>query len=361
MKPYKIAVDENILIKGELCTAGSKMLYNFKSPYSATVVEKIKQAGMTVSYRSKTEEFGGAAKEESAAYAVKNGLADAALGIDVDGSAYKSAVENGVVYINPTYGTVSRFGVVANVSSVDRIGVYAKSFEDGFAVLSAISGYDKNDGTSYPIEKYEYTTDTDEINLELPKIAKIFDVEIPYAYENISINYFEFLKYIAQVYLIISAAEFSNNISRFDGLKFGYRTTNFKNVNDIVINSRSENFTVETKIKSLMGTYVLSEGQFEKYYFKAAQIRRKIKQEIDEIFKQVDFIMLPVSNSSGNTPKEYYNRLKFSAWANLTGCPSITYSDLDGGIQIIAKEFDENKLFALGKALKEKGEIEDAV
>lgn len=348
MKPYKIALDENILEKDEICTAGSKMLHNFKSPYSATVVDKIKQAGMTISYRSKTAEFGGMAKEESAAYAVKKGLADAALGIDVDGSAHMSAVENGVVYIKPTYGTVSRFGVVANVSSVDQIGVYAKNFADGFAILSAIAGYDKNDGTSYPTEKYNYTPC--EFDSDSVKIKKI------------NIDDFKYADYLAQVYLIISSAEFSNNISRFDGLKFGYRTENFKNVNDMVINSRSEGFTVETKIKSLMGTYVLSEGQFEKYYFKATQIRRLIKQELDEIFKENDFIILPVSNASGNSPKDYYSRLKFSALANLTGCPSITLPESDGGIQIIAKQFDETKLFGLsGTFTNYKGDVENAV
>jgi len=322
MKSYKIAVDENILIKDEICAAGSKMLYNFKSPYSATIVDRIKAAGMTIVCQTKTGEFGIETEEkETAAYAVATGLADVALGIDVDGVAYKSAAKNNVVYIKPTYGTVSRFGVVANVSSVDQIGVYAKNLDDGFEVLSVISGYDKNDGTSYPTEKYEYTANG--IDLKSLKILKTEIDELKYAED------------IAQVYLIISAAEFSGNISRFDGLKFGYRTENFKSYDDIIINSRSESFTTETKLKALMGTYVLSEDQFEKYYFKAMQVRRLIKQELGELFKQYDCVILPTCD-------------KAIALANLTGCPAII---IDGKI-IIAKEFDENKLFALGRSMQ---------
>jgi len=299
----KIAVDENILIKNEICTAGSKMLYNFKSPYSATVVEKIKAAGMTISCKDKDD-------------------ADIVLGIDVDGGAYKSAVKDNIFYIKPTYGTVSRFGVVAHVSSVDQIGVYAKNLDDGFAVLSVIAGYDKNDGTSYPTEKYNYSPDGIDI-----KSLKTLELNI---------NNFKYFDSLAQVYLIISTAEFCNNISRFDGLKFGYRTENFKNMNDLIINSRSESFSAETKIKALMGAYVLSEEQFEKYYYKATQIRRLIKQELDEIFKQFDVVILPLCDKS-------------TALANLTGCPAVVFN----GKIMIAKEFDENKLFALGRSMRE--------
>ena len=338
MKIYKIAVDENIFIKDEICTAGSKMLYNFKSPYSATVVDKIKNAGMTISCKSKTGEFGSETKGETAAYMVKIGSADAALGIDVDGGAYRTAIENDIVYIKPTYGTVSRFGVVANVSSVDQIGVYADNFDDGFTVLSLIAGHDKNDGTCYPTEKYNYSVDG--IDVKSLKSVKFDDIDFKYS------------DCLAQVYLIISSAEFSNNISRFDGIKYGYRTGNYRNLNELTASSRSESFTSETKLKSLMGTYVLSEKQFDKYYYKATQIRRLIKQELDKIFKQADFVMLPVYTSLVNSPQEYYNKLKFAALANLTGCPSITVPVSNQcGVQIIAKEFDENKLFAIGKSL----------
>ena len=316
----KIAIDENILIKDEICTAGSKMLHNFKSPYSAAVVDKIKEVGYDIVYRSKVGEFGVGTNtgNDSAAYAVSSGAVDAALGIDVDGAAYRSAAEHGVVYIKPTYGTVSRFGVVANISSVDQVGVYAKNFDDGFAVLSVIAGHDENDGTSYPNTSYNYHP------------ADNFEPQ-----RCVNLDCFTLAEYLVPTYQIISSAEFSTNISRFDGLKFDYRTENYSNMSDMVTNSRSEGFTSETKIKALMGTYVLAEGQFEKYYYKATQIRHLIKQELDEIFKNADFVRTPLSEVS-------------AALANLTGCPSIAVN----GEQIIAKEFDENKLFAFGKLLQ---------
>ncbi|MCL2813296.1 MAG: amidase family protein [Oscillospiraceae bacterium] len=315
----KIAVDENIFIKGEICAAGSKMLYNFKAPYSATVINKLKAAQMTISCRTKTGEFGGRPpKKESAADAVASGLADAALGIDSGGGAYRLAAGSGVVYIKPTYGTVSRFGLAANVSSVDQIGVYAKNFGDGFYALSAVSGHDANDPLTYPAEKYEYDAKKIDANQ-----LKVFETDI---------DAFKYRDCLEPVYLIVSAAEFYSNTSKFDGLKYGYRTENFKDLNDMVINSRSEAFSAETKLKTLMGAYVLSEGQFEKYYYKAAQIRRLIKEELAVWFESFDIVTLPLSDES-------------AALANLTGCPAVIAKEKI----MIAKEFDENKLFAIGR------------
>jgi Asp-tRNA(Asn)/Glu-tRNA(Gln) amidotransferase A subunit family amidase len=167
----------------------------------------------------------------------------------------------------------------------------------------------------YPTGKYDYT----------PYAAGLKTTEL---------KDFKYADYLLTVYNIISSAEFSANMARFDGIKFGYRTENFKNLNDMVINSRSESFDTRTKLTALMGAYVLSEAQFGKYYLKAAKIRRLIKQELDEIFKVYDLIITPVAGAS-------------TALANLTGCPSITMRDM----HIIAKEFDENKLFAFGKEL----------
>jgi len=317
----KIAVDENIMIKGEICAAGSKMLHNFKVPYTATVVEKITDAGMTITYSSKIGEFGAETNQtnqkQTAAYLVGSGAVDAALGIDVDGAAYRAAAQNDIAYIKPTYGTVSRFGLVANVTSVDQIGVYAKNLEDGFYVLSKIAGHDKNDGTSYPNEKYEYSD----------KEIDLLDLKV------INSPDFKLKEYLTSVYTIISAAEFSGNIARFDGLKFGYRTENFRDLDALITNSRSEGFSTETKLKALMGTYVLSKEQFDKYYFKAMQVRRLVKQELNEIFESYDIISLPPCD-------------KAVALANLSGCPAIVF----GGKLIIAKEFDENKLFAIGRS-----------
>ena len=255
----KIFVGENILIKDKIWACG------FKPPYSATVVNKIIAAGMQI------------VNERSGA----------------DASLELGGMWDGFYYIRPTYGTVSRFGVIANVSSADQVGVWAKNLDDGCKILSVIAGHDKNDGTSYSIEKYEYFPSAEKL-----KTVKFNELNFKYA------------DYLAEVYQIISSAEFSANMSRFDGLKYGYRTENFKNMNELVINSRSESFAIETKLKTLMGAYVLSEGQFEKYYLKATKIRRLIKQELDEMFKQVDVIRVPDT-----------------VLAYLTGCPALIKPD----------------------------------
>ena len=228
----KIFVEDNILIKGRMCKA--KILHNFKPPYSATVVEKVLAAGMEI-----TDSRDGA---------------DAVLSTSAPDDMY---------YIRPTYGTVSRYGLVADVSSMDQIGVGASNIGDAFAVLSVIAGHDEKDGTSLPAEKYEYEY---------------------YPYEGDLSIYTGGCDYLYEVYTIIAAAEFCNNVSRFDGLKFGYRAQNFSSMDELVIKSRSEAFTLESKLKAMMGAYVLSEGQFEKYYLKAVKARRIIKQSVSELF-----------------------------------------------------------------------------
>ena len=303
MKPYKISIDENIFVKDEICTAGSKMLYNFRPPYTATVVDKLTAAGMTVACRSGIGEFGnGASPQNCAASLVSSGAVDAALGLDTDGAARKSAAEHNIIYLKPTYGTVSRYGIAANVSSMDCVGVYAKTAEDTLAVLSAIAGHDEKDGMSYQ---------------GIPNKRDAED-SVPYKTADYVTKYAD---YFDQVHTIISAAEFCHNISRFDGLKYGYRTENFKNVNDVITNTRSECFTVETKQKALMGAYVLMEGQFERYYLKALRLRRLIKDEFDRHMENLDYIVLPVT----------------SALSDLVGCPSLTVTNR----QILVRNFDE--------------------
>ena len=255
----KIFVCDNILIKDRICAA-----YSFKPPYTATAVEKIIAAGMELT-DSQNE-------------------ADAVL---------STAELDGMYYIRPTYGTVSRFGLVAEVSSMDQIGVCAHETDTAFFVLSAIAGYDKNDGTVYAKEKYDFFPPENEV-----KTVNLNDLDFKYA------------NCINAVLHIISTAEFSGNAARFDGLKFGYSAKNFTGTNELTVNSRSEAFTPESKLKALMGTYVLSEGQFEKYYLKAAKLRRLINQGLDEILKQYDAVRVPDA-----------------ALAYLSGCPAFTKPD----------------------------------
>ena len=291
----KIDLDENILVKGRYCLTGSKMLYNFKPPYSAAVVEKILKAGMFVAVKSLDN-------------------ADAGLSL-----IFKN-IKDGV-NIKPTYGTVSRFGVIANASSMDSVRVNAKNLDDAFTVLSVIAGSDKNDPTLYPAEKYNYSPEN--INISELKIIESPD--------------FKLKDCLLPVEKIISSAEFSANISRFDGLNFGFRPENYKNINELIIDSRSECFDYQTKFKALTGAYVLSEDNFEKYYLKAAKIRRLIKRELDGIFDNFDIIALPIENLD-----------IAEALINLTGFPAVIIKDKI----LISKEFEENKLYALGRSLE---------
>ena len=364
MKQYKIAIDQNIFIAHNVSSAGSKMLEGFKPPYSAAVIEKLQAARMEICCHSKIGEFG--ASSYLAQYAA-GGFADAAIGIDVEGSAFSSAIDNGALYIKPTYGSVSRYGVAANVSSMDQVGVYAKDADTAFAVLSIISGHDERDSTTYPRKKYEYSPEQIDMsglkaigfNSKCAKSDKYTDCEKGEKYLmsktgiTIKTHDFKYGSCLADVYAIISAAEFSGNISKFDGLKYGFRTVNYKNIDDIICNSRSEAFSLETKIKALTGAYVLSEGQFEKYYKKATQIRRLIKDELDKVFIEADFVILPILENAVNELDDYYNNLQISALANLTGCPAavIPLKDVQQTIMVLTKEFNENKLFALCKAL----------
>ncbi|MCL2099867.1 MAG: amidase family protein [Oscillospiraceae bacterium] len=285
---YKIAVDENIFIKNRAAPLG------FIPPYSAAVISKSEAAGMEIT-DNKAD-------------------ADAMLGLCSCGEAYYRYAEiNNLIYIKPGYGTVSRYGVIAHVSSADQVGVYAKNFKAGFEVLSVISGYDENDGTTYPKKKYKYSPSQKTLEVcEMPE--------------------FKLSRYVVPVYKIISAAEFGGNTSRFDGLRFGYRAEKFNNVDELVIGSRSEGFTLETKLKIMLGAFVTLEGNYEKYYLKAAELRRLIALELDGIFEKFDAVIMPAGEEA-------------AALAALTGCPAVFVK----GKIIIAKMFDEDKLFRLGE------------
>ena len=269
----KIFVERNILVKGR---AG---MFDFVPPYSATVVERVLAAGAQIT---------GSMNE-----------ADAFLGTT-------KAADYGY-YIKPTYGTVSRFGVIAHASSMDQVGISAHELDTVFHVLRLIAGHDKNDGTSLPQEKYDYAPPGHEL-----KIAGFgeFDAEA-----------------VEAVYMIISASEFSGNVSRFDGMKFGYRHENYKNADELVINTRSACFSPEMKLHALMGAYVLSEGQFERYYLKATKVRRIIKQGLERAFESADAFRVPDMTL-----------------AYLTGCPALIMPD---GACYITREGQEGNFYGI--------------
>jgi len=257
----KVFVDDSILIKGEVCAA-----YAFKSPYSAAVIEKIEVAGMEITDKRS----------------------------DAGAVLLPYCKYPGYYYIKPTYGTVSRFGVVADASSMDQVHIGAEKLDDAFAVLSVVAGHDPRDGTSYPAPKYEYAP---------------FDGEVKTT--DFDALRFKYADCLEAVCTIIYAAEFSGNIARFDGLKFG---------------CERDALPLQAKVQALLGTYVLSDGQFEKYYYKATQVRRLIKQELDKVFGQFDVIRMPSS----------------VGLSDLTGNPALL---TPSGDIYIAREFGEGFLW----------------
>ncbi len=380
-----VAIDDNILIKDELCTAGSKMLYNFKPPFGATVVERIINAGMIIVGKTNINELGfgdstdysfkGATKNpvdqqkvsSGAAAAVASGIIPLAFGSDIMGESRRLAAQAGVCFIKPTYGTVSRFGLIANTSSMEQIGVTAASVEDGYTALSVISGYDPKDGTSYKNESYEYK------EAEIRKIGVIKELcgdceKIVKGLENqgFTVEYIDFplYKYISAVSHIISYGESSNNITRFDGIKFGYRTENFRGVNDLYLNSRTEAFGIEAKKAAMMGAYVLSQGQYEPFYNQSMKIRGLMKQNIEKAFESYDVIITSAYQGEayglGETMKDCkptFENTKYTALANLTGSPATAVPYKNGGINIIAKQFDESKIYTLAKKFEQEGAL----
>ena len=254
---------------------GRAGMFDFVPPYSATVVERVLAAGAQLT-DSMNE-------------------ADAFLGT-------KAAD----YYIKPTYGTVSRFGVIARASSMDQVGVSAHELDTAFHVLRLIAGHDANDGTSLPQEKYEYA----------PPVRELKITEFKYGAEAVE-----------AVYMIISSAEFSGNASRFDGIKFGRRHENYKNADELMINTRSASFSPEMKLHALMGAYVLSEGQFERYYLKATKVRRIMKQLLERDFESADAVRAPDMTL-----------------AYLTGCPALITPD---GACYITREGQEGNFYGI--------------
>lgn len=345
------AVDDNILTDS-LSSAGSRMLDNFKPPYCATVVSRLRDKGYVILGKTMVPEFGIAEKGEYSLYggpkAVAAGYCDVSLSSDSLGMMGAAASEAGVYYIKPTYGTVSRYGLVAYASSMDQIGVASRSVNKAFETLSIISGYDKNDGVTYPTKQYEYESGEEGV-----RGLKVALVDNPVGKMDKFIDKFRtdggicetvefrFNETLEAVAYIIAAAEGSNNLSRFDGVKFGCRAKEHKGIDDLYVKTRTEGFGTDAKITILMGAYVLSRDNYERYYMKAMKVRRLISEAVHKLLNSFDCILLPAG-----TPL-----------ANLTGDPALSMPE---GVQLITGAFNENILLRLGRWMEksmERGEI----
>ena len=401
-----IGIKDNINIKGTKTTCSSKMLENYVSPYDATVIEKLKEEDIIFLGKMNMDEFAmGGSTEHSAFFPTHNpwnldtvpggssggsaasvsaNLAPWSLGSDTGGSIREPASFCGVVGLKPTYGLVSRYGLVAFASSLDQIGPITKDVTDSAMLLNLIAGHDEKDSTSSKVEAEDYTkalkNDVKGMKIGLPKefLGEGINEEVKNAILEAAEKYKELGaeveecsldvgKYALATYYIIACAEASSNLGRFDGIRYGYRTENFKDLKDIYRNSRSEGFGPEVKRRIILGTYVLSSGYYDAYYKKAQKVRTIIKNEYDKLFEKYDLILTPTVPTTAfkigeksNNPLEMYMADICTVPVNIAGIPSISipYSiDSKGlpiGIQLIGNRFNEKTILNAAYTLEQK-------
>lgn len=391
-----IGLKDNLCTKGVKTTCSSKMLENFIAPYNATVVENLKNAGIISIGKMNMDEFAmGSSTEYStfkttknpwnlstvpggssggSAAAVASDMVPWALGSDTGGSIRQPASLCGVVGLKPTYGLVSRYGLVAFASSLDQIGPITKDVTDSAILLNIIAGFDEKDSTSVKLPKKDYTKslkkDVSKFIIGVPKefLGEGTNPEVRKSIENAIEKYKELGATVEEctldvanqalaTYYIIACAEASSNLGRFDGIRYGYRTKNYNSLNDIFINSRSEAFGEEVKRRIILGTYVLSSGYYDAYYKKAQKVRTVIKQEFEKLFKKYDFLITPTSptvaykiGEKSNNPLEMYLADLCTVSVNIAGLPGISIpcgvdsSGLPIGLQLIGHPFEEETI-----------------
>ena len=390
-----VAIKDNILFEGHKATAGSKILHGFVSPYDATVIKKLKDAGALIVGRTNMDEFAMGSSTESSTYgatrnphniehvpggssggsaaAVAAGMCDLALGSDTGGSIRQPAAFCGVVGLKPTYGRVSRFGLMALGSSLDQIGPFGKTVSDVEALYNVIKGSDPLDSTTisdstYPekkkfskvigipkafVESEGVDESVKENFIEVVKKFeskgyKIKDIELPH------------IKYSLATYYIIMPAEASSNLARFDGVKYGLHKDG-GNVIEDYFQTRGEGFGKETRRRIILGTYVLSSGYYDEFYGSALKMKKLITEELEKTFEEVDFILTPTTPTPAfkigektADPLSMYLADIFTVPANIAGLPSISIpsgkvGELPLGIELTADLGREDNLFAAGK------------
>ena len=391
-----IGIKDNICTKGTKTTCASKMLENFISPYNATVIEKLENENLISLGKLNMDEFAmGGSTEYSyfkktrnpwnlnkvpggssggSAAAVASDMVPWALGSDTGGSIRQPASFCGVVGLKPTYGLVSRYGLVAFASSLDQIGPITKDVEDCAILLNMITGHDEKDTTSIEMEKIDYTKslkkDIKGIKIGVPKeffgeginqeVKDVLQKSIQ-KYKELGAEIEEFSLDIAQyalaTYYIIACAEASSNLGRFDGIRYGYRTKEYSNLRELYKKSRSEGFGSEVKRRIILGTYVLSSGYYDAYYKKAQQVRTLVMNEFNKAFEKYDIILTPTSptvsfdlGSKSENPLEMYLSDICTVSVNIAGVPAISIpcgvnsENMPIGMQLIGNKFCEEKI-----------------
>ena len=394
-----IAVKDNICTKGLQTSCGSKILHNYKAQYNATAIEKLNAAGAIVIGKTNMDEFAMGSSNESSAFgpvknpwdtarvpggssggsavAVASGVVRVALGSETGGSVRQPASLCGIVGVKPTYGRISRYGLVAFASSLDNIGIFGQTAKDAAGVLGVIAGRDARDATSADVPVPDYLSEIDkdirgkvfgvpralfgegldeEVRDSVEKSienfkslgAEIVDVKLPHA------------KYGIAVYYIIATAEASSNLARYDGVRYGFRAEGGNALRDMYMKTREQGFGEEVKRRIMLGTYVLSSGYYDAYYSKAQKVRALVKQDYEKAFTKCDAIITPTSPSvafklgeKSSDPLAMYLNDVYTVSANLAGVPAISVpSGLSGdgmpiGLQLIGNFWSESMLLNL--------------
>ncbi|MFC1693657.1 Asp-tRNA(Asn)/Glu-tRNA(Gln) amidotransferase subunit GatA [Candidatus Latescibacterota bacterium] len=399
-----MAIKDSIITKGTRTTAGSRILENYIPPYNAHVIDRLIGAGAVFVGKTNTDEFtmgstcetsyfkpsrnphninmvtGGSSGGSAAAIAADECIA--AIGSDTGGSIRQPASFCGIVGIKPTYGRVSRYGLIAYASSLDQIGPMTKTVEDSALILSVIAGYHNRDSTclNEPVPDYckSVHSNAHGLNIGLPReyFGEGLDPEV----KKITLNAVEIMKsegvefvdislphteYAIPAYYLLATAEASANLERYDGVRYGYRSPEPDNLFEMYSKTRSEGFGVEVKRRIMLGTYCLSAGYYDAYYRKAQKVRRLIKEDFDAALKKVDAIMVPVSptpafpiGSKINDPLQMYLADIYTISLNLAGLPGISLpagkspEGLPVGVQFMGRVLDESTLFRLAAALE---------
>ncbi len=406
-----IGIKDVISVAGQPLTASSRMLATFVSPYDATVTTKLKAAGAICWGRLNLDEFAMGSSTENSAFGVTSnpydlervpggssggsaasvaaGEAIASLGSDTGGSIRQPAALCNIVGLKPSYGRVSRYGLIAFASSLDQIGPFARSVDDAATVLGAISGHDRRDSTSLRMEVPDYRRGMDELRksgrkwrLGIPKeyFGEGLDPEVGAAVQAAIAEYTKLgcevrevslphTKYAVGAYYIIATAECSSNLARFDGVRYGHRSKDATDALDLYFKSRAEGFGPEVKRRIILGTYVLSSGYYDAYYLRAQKVRTLIRRDFLEAYKQVDAIVTPTSptpafrkgEKAANPLAMYLNDI-YTIGVNLAGLPGIsipcgfTGGGLPIGLQIIGQPFKETELLAVARSYEERND-----
>lgn len=400
-----IGIKDNICTKGLRTTCASKMLGDFVPPYSATVVEKLDKNGVITVGKMNMDEFAmGSSTETSffhktknpwdlsrvpggssggSAAAVASGEVPFSLGSDTGGSIRQPASLCGVVGLKPTYGSVSRYGLVAFASSLDQIGPFARTVLDTALLFDTIKGHDSHDATS---SKFQYgdiisslSNDIKGVKIGLPKeyfgegVDAEVKAEIMRAAETLKQLGAEITEislpstgYALQAYYIIACAEASSNLARFDGVRYGFRAENLENLNDLYEKTRSEGFGEEVKRRIMLGTFVLSSGYYDAYYNRAKLLQKKITAEFEEAYKKCDLLLTPVSPSTAfkigeniNNPLKMYASDICTINVNIAGLPAISLpfgigeDKMPIGVQLIGPKFSEKLILNVSSKLEE--------